>query len=34
VKRGHRYKYDRKSDMSRRPGLTKSEDEKVLVPSS
>jgi peptidoglycan/LPS O-acetylase OafA/YrhL len=34
VKRGHRYEYDRKSDMSRRPGLTKSEDEKVLVPSS
>jgi peptidoglycan/LPS O-acetylase OafA/YrhL len=34
VKRGHRYKYDRKSDMSRRPGLTKSEEEKVLVPSS
>jgi len=34
VKRGHRYEYGRKSDMIKRPDLTKSEDVGVCVSSS
>jgi peptidoglycan/LPS O-acetylase OafA/YrhL len=34
VKRGHRYEYDRKSDMIKRPDLTRSEDVEVCIPSS